>query len=119
MAEKTVLLVEDEPLLLKSTGKLLESEFNLFQAINGPDAFDLLRQMHVDCAIIDVDLGDMNGFELVSKMRLHGKKTPVIMVSGRCFEMYKGMFQSLEISHCFQKPYEVDALISMIKAITA
>jgi len=60
----------------------------------------------------------MNGFELVSKLRAGGEKTPVIMVSGRGFEMYESMFQSLEISHCFQKPYEVDDLISMIKKIT-
>ena len=87
MTNKTVLLVEDEPLLLKSTGRLLEDQFNIFLAINGQAAFDFLMELNIDCAIIDIDLGDMNGFELVSKMRLHGKKTPVIMVSGRGFEM--------------------------------
>jgi len=118
MTDKTVLLVEDETRLLKSTGRLLEDEFNIFKAINGRDAFDVLRQVHVDCAVIDVNLGDMNGFELVSKLRTRGKKTPVIMVSGRSLEMYKGMLQPLEISHCIQKPYEIEVLISMIKSIT-
>lgn len=119
MANKTVLLVDDEPLLLKSTGRLLEGEFNLFQAQNGHDALDIFVQMHIDCAIIDVDLGDMNGFELVSKFRVRGKKTPVIMVSGKGFHSYQSMIQVLEVNHCLQKPYEIVNLISMIQSITS
>ena len=116
MADKTILLVEDEPQLLQSTGRMLEGQFNIFPAMNGRDAFDLMMQVHIDCAIIDVNLKDMNGFELVSMMRGQEKKTPVIMVSGRGFESYKSMLQPLEISHCLQKPYEIDALISMINS---
>ncbi len=118
MADKTILLVEDEPLLLNSTGRLLEDEFNIFMAENGQAAFDFLMQLHIDCAIIDIDLGDMNGFELVSKVRAKGKKTPVIMVSGRGCEGHKSMRKPLGISHCFHKPYDINALISMIKTIT-
>ncbi len=50
MADKTVLLVEDEPLLLQSTGRLLEGQFNIVPAINGQTAFDLLQQFHVGFA---------------------------------------------------------------------
>ena len=102
MADKTVLLVEDEPLLLQSTGRLLEGQFNIIMAMNGQTAFDLFLQFHVDCAIIDINLSDMNGFELVSKVRAQGKNTPVIMVSGRGCEKYKSMCQPLAINHCFK-----------------
>ena len=119
MADKTILLVEDEAMLLHSTGKLLGDHFEIIPAISAQTAFDLLLQMHFDCAIIDVNLGDMNGFELVSKLRAKGKKTPVIMVSGRGCEGYKSMREPLGINHCFHKPYDMDALISMINTITA
>ena len=119
MTDKTILLVEDEPRLLNSTGRLLEDQFNIFLAMNGQAAFDFLMELHIDCAIIDIDLGDMNGFELVSKVRARGKKTHVIMVSGRGCEGYKNMRKPLGINHCFHKPYDIDALISMIKTITA
>lgn len=117
MANKTVLLVDDEPLLLNSTGRMLESQFDVFSATNGRAAFDICQQVHIDCAVIDVTLGDMNGFELVSIMRSNGKKLPVIMVSGGGFELYQSMIHPLAISHCFQKPYELDDLMSMINNI--
>ncbi|MCK5040779.1 MAG: response regulator, partial [Sphingomonadales bacterium] len=82
---QTILVVDDEPALLKLLVNILEPVgYNVVEAINAQDAIDMLdANPDIDAVITDVVMpGVLNGFDLA----LHAKETkpdmPVILLSG-------------------------------------
>lgn len=54
------------------------------EAINGKEALDYLQQHEVDCILLDYQLPDINGIDLLKKIKeITGKFVPVIMLTGR------------------------------------
>src|SRR3989338_9760759 len=54
------------------------------EAINAKEALDYLQHHEVDCILLDYQLPDMNGIDLLKKIKEKlGKFTPVIMLTGR------------------------------------
>jgi CheY-like chemotaxis protein len=83
---KSLLLVEDDTNLRKSVRKLLEgNDVIITEAGLGQTALEQLANQHFDCMILDLNLPDMSGFELLN--RLDGDeglpKCPVIVYSGK------------------------------------
>ena len=50
----------------------LEDDFEIIEASNGNEAVDLLRYKAVDLLITDICMPEMNGIELVDKLRASG-----------------------------------------------
>ncbi len=64
-----VLLVDDEPLILEHTRRLLETEKQNYLIVetadNGLDGIDLIRKLHPDVVIIDVMMPGASGLEVI------------------------------------------------------
>jgi len=83
---KSLLLVEDDENLRKSIIKLLEgSDVSIRETGLGQTALDLLVAQHFDCMILDLNLPDMSGFELLSRLDADDRipKCPVIVYTGK------------------------------------
>jgi CheY-like chemotaxis protein/nitrogen-specific signal transduction histidine kinase len=83
---KTLLLVEDDAKSRRSIKKLLGgSDVEIVEADHGQAALDLLKAQRFDCMIVDLNLPDMTGFEVLSEMNGDGAsaKCPVIVYTGR------------------------------------
>jgi len=83
---RTLLLVEDDANSRRSIKKLLNgSDVKISEAGLGQQALDLLRTQHFDCMILDLNLPDMSGFEVLNKIKTNGSipKCPVIVYTGR------------------------------------
>jgi len=79
-------LVEDDENLRKSIIKLLEgSDVSIRETGLGQTALDLLVAQHFDCMILDLNLPDMSGFELLSRLDADDRipKCPVIVYTGK------------------------------------
>jgi diguanylate cyclase (GGDEF)-like protein/PAS domain S-box-containing protein len=78
-----VLLVEDEPRLLRSLQALLQHQgLALTAAANGMEAIEHLRQSRFDLVILDLGLPDIGGQEIMEFMNLHHMGAHVIVTSG-------------------------------------
>lgn len=80
-----VLIVDDDPTTVKLLQTLLELDgFDVSIAARGQIAIDSLDTVHPDAFLIDYHLQDMEGTELVVKLRANPKfaKAPIIMASG-------------------------------------
>lgn len=78
-----VLLVEDEPRLLRSLQALLQHQgLALTSAASGLEAIDYLRQSRFDLVILDLGLPDIGGQEIMEFMNLHHMGAHVIVTSG-------------------------------------
>jgi YesN/AraC family two-component response regulator len=116
MDKKTVLIVDDEPLLLHSLRLCLKNEFHVFIATSGTDALKLINRLHIDCLVTDMKMPGMNGLELLEKVRSDGYKMHVIVSSGYINEVEESKFNKLNINHYLQKPYSPITLIELLKS---
>ena len=79
-----VLIVDDQNFTRKALRAVLKNEQNLIivgEAENGIKALELMKQLEIDLAIVDLDMPEMNGFELTQKISQNFPHTKVIILS--------------------------------------
>ena len=81
MADK-VLIVDDDISICKLLEKVMHSnELDTETAGSGRDALELLKHHTYDVILMDIMLGDMEGFDVIKELRANGIQTPVMIVS--------------------------------------
>ncbi|MAE67258.1 MAG: Fis family transcriptional regulator [Phycisphaeraceae bacterium] len=81
-ATRSILLVEDETVLRQSLAELLSQEgFEVQQASNGREGFDLLLDRPFDLVITDIRMPQMDGMELLGHLHKTAPQTPVIVIT--------------------------------------
>lgn len=82
-SEVTVLVVDDDAALRKSFCRLLQGEgFLTTDAESGRAAIELLSKRSVDVVLSDVRMPDMDGIELLEKVRNQDESVSVVLISG-------------------------------------
>jgi diguanylate cyclase (GGDEF)-like protein len=80
----TVLLVDDDPLILDLMSGVLEAEkFGVIKSQNGSDAIDLAVRLRPDLIILDLVMPGMDGFEFVRRLKQYPlvAHTPILVVT--------------------------------------
>jgi DNA-binding NarL/FixJ family response regulator len=80
-----VLIVDDHPSFRANAHALLEAEgFEVVgEAEDGASALDAAAQLHPDIVLLDVQLPDIDGFEIASRLTANGGGPAVVLVSSR------------------------------------
>ena len=83
-----ILVVDNEPNTLDLHTRIVQSHSlsNLvFKARNGQEALDVLEQENIDLVLLDLQMPEMDGFEVLEKMRANERmqRIPVIVVTGQ------------------------------------
>ena len=117
MADR-VLIVDDDPAICKLLEKVMRSnELDTTVANTGADALSLIKNHSFDIILMDVTLGDMEGFDVIKKIRSQGINTPVMIVSGRN-EDYDSLYGlSLGADDYITKPFRPLVLGAKVKAL--
>jgi DNA-binding response OmpR family regulator len=80
---KTVLCIDDSPQVLFLYKRLFEDQgYNVVLAANGRDGLESMRRFSVDCVILDYQMPEMDGAQVLRSMRHSKAPPPVILVSG-------------------------------------
>jgi len=113
-----VLLVEDDliaargiTIMLKSAGAVAD------QTDSGEDALELLRHYDYDIVLLDLSLPDIEGFEVVRRMRVSRNDTPVLVLSGVTLPQARVKALSLGADDFISKPYDRAELLARMQAI--
>ena len=95
-AGKKILIVDDDAAILELLRLQMQQEgYSTFLESSGRAAIELAKNPNVAAVLLDLGLGDMDGFEVLGKMRALRPELPVIIVTGchqesegrRAFEM--------------------------------
>ena len=118
----TVLLVEDEEMLLWLTTKLLEElGLQVIQAQSPFQALELCRERggEIDMVLTDVVMPEMNGRELASRIKEYRPEMKVLFMSGHTSDnvVQRGVIEA--DMHYIQKPLEMDRLGKKIREVLA
>ncbi|WP_165218605.1 hybrid sensor histidine kinase/response regulator [Affinirhizobium pseudoryzae] len=108
-----VLFCEDEALIRISTADYLSDfGFSVVEAGNGKEALAAIDGGAIDILVTDVHLPDMNGLDLIRKIREHQPTLPVIFATG---DMHVPGSEGLEHASLITKPYDYDLLAKRIR----
>ena len=77
----TILVVDDENGVRQSFNMVLKDEYNVLLAGSGAEAIDIFVKKPVDLILLDIRLPDIDGLELLKKLKEADPKTEIIMVT--------------------------------------
>jgi two-component system, cell cycle response regulator CtrA len=98
-------------LMLKAAGAVVD------QTDSGEDALELLRHYEYDIVLLDLALPDIEGFEVVRRMRVSRNDTPVMILSGLTMPQARVRALSLGADDFITKPYDKAELLARMQAI--
>lgn len=113
-----ILIVEDEPQMLENMIQNLEAEGFLVEcAINFLEARDRIGVYEYDCILLDINLPDGNGLELLKIIKKKGLEDGVIIVSAK--DSLDDKLQGLDLGadDYLPKPFHMAELRARVKAI--
>ena len=117
MNETKILIVDDEPLILKTVQAYLEEEgFAVQPAADGPSALRLAHSFHPDLVVLDVMLPGMDGWEVLRRLRQESE-VYVLMLTARSDETDKIVGLNMGADDYLTKPFSPRELVARIKAI--
>ena len=113
-----VLLVEDEASASKAITIMLSSHGAIVdQTETGEEALELVRRYDYDIVVLDLLLPDMEGFEVVRRMRSSRVETPVLILSGLNRPNAKVKGFGMGADDYITKPFDKDELIARVQAV--
>jgi len=113
-----VLLIEDDSAAAQSIELMLKSEsFTVYTTDLGEEGIDLGKIYDYDIILLDLNLPDMSGFEVLRSLRISKVKTPTLIVSGLggIEDKVKGF--GVGADDYMTKPFHRDELVARIHAI--
>ncbi|WP_112322656.1 response regulator transcription factor CtrA [Oceanibium sediminis] len=113
-----VLLVEDDPTTSKSVEMMLTSaNLNVYATDLGEEGIDLARLYDYDLIILDLNLPDMTGHEVLRQLRLSKIETPILILSGLDDTENKIKGFGFGADDYMTKPFHREELVARIHAI--
>lgn len=113
-----VLLVEDDPTTAKTIEMMLtHANFNVFSTDIGEDAIDLAKLYDYDLILLDLNLPDMSGHEVLRQLRAARIETPTLILSGEQATESKLRGFGSGADDYLTKPFHREELVARIHAI--
>ena len=113
-----VLLIEDDSTTAQSIELMLRSEsFNVYTTDFGEEGVDLGKIYDYDIILLDLNLPDMSGFEVLRSLRVSKVRTPILILSGLAGIDNKVSGFGLGADDYMTKPFHRDELVARIHAI--
>jgi CheY-like chemotaxis protein len=118
----TILLVDDEDLLREGVREILEmSDYTVIEARDGEEALSQFAVNNVDMVISDVVMPNMDGVDLVSRLRESFPDIPILTISGgsRVVSARFGLDSALMsgANASLTKPFTAKQLIEKVKEL--
>ena len=113
-----ILLVEDDLNLGFLLMELLESEGHIVKlARNGQNGLDHFKKNGFDLCILDVMLGDTDGFQVAKQIRLENEQIPFLFLTARVLKEDRLKGYALGAEDYISKPFDEEELLCKIAVI--
>ncbi|MCA1712897.1 MAG: response regulator transcription factor [Actinobacteria bacterium] len=116
--EARLLVVDDEPNIVELlSASLRYAGFEVETATNGTSALQVARTFRPDLLVLDVMMPEMDGFELVRRLRGDGTRTPVLFLTARDATEDKVTGLTLGGDDYVTKPFSLEEVVARIRAV--
>jgi two-component system KDP operon response regulator KdpE len=112
-----VLVVDDEPPIRRFLRTSLRAQgYHVLEAEDGGTALDLIGRNPPDVIVLDLGLPDIDGVEVIRRLRHRGSTVPVIVLSSRTDEPGKVEALDLGADDYVTKPFGMEELLARLRA---
>jgi DNA-binding NarL/FixJ family response regulator len=112
------IVVADDSSLMRDRIKILLRSLNhnseVFEAEDGVEALQLIEEKEPDLAIIDIRMPDMNGIEVLKKVREMKMKTKICMLTNYPYQQYRKRCLEAGTDFFFSKTEDFEKIKSVI-----
>ena len=113
-----VLLIEDDSSMAKSIELMLQGDgFNVYTTDLGEEGLDLGKLYDYDIIVLDLNLPDMHGYDVLKRLRLSKVETPILILSGMTEPDDKVRGLGFGADDYVTKPFDKRELVARIHAI--
>jgi two-component system cell cycle response regulator CtrA len=114
-----ILLIEDDRATAQSVVLILEAVgFDVYTASFGQEGIERGKSYDHDLILLDLNLPDMSGFDVLRSLRIGMIKTPVLVLSGLDGVRDKAKALGFGADDYLTKPFHKDELIARIHAVS-
>lgn len=115
---KTILIAEDDEHVRHSlTSILKEVGYSVVEASNGKEVLQDLKRSADFCLLLtDLVMPEMEGLELITHLRRHRPKLPIVAMSGTFEGTFLSAARLLGAKETLQKPFKRAALLAALES---
>ena len=117
---RTVLIADDSERVRQSLSRMISCLPHLSligEARNGREALAAIRERRPDLVVLDVDMPEMTGLEVLEAMKAEGLGSKTIMFTGQAEEAYRQRCVDLGAAHFFEKATQLDEFLAVLKEL--
>jgi DNA-binding NtrC family response regulator len=112
--KKSILIVDDEEDLSELlVDHFKMSDFNVFQAPDIHQAYELFKLNPIDVVLTDMRMPQGSGIELTEKIRKENQKIPIFILTGFA-DINKEESIQRRVTDMISKPFDLDQLLSVV-----
>lgn len=114
-----ILIIDDNPAFLETTSEILKQNgYEPFCVHTGYDAIHLIQKQSLDIALVDVNLPDYEGFDLLQDLRIIDPQLGTIIITG--YSSLDVAINSINIGAdgYLSKPIDVEELLDVLKKVS-
>jgi CheY-like chemotaxis protein len=114
----TILVVDDEDLhrlIIKK--KMEDNGFVILEATDGAEGLEILRTMHTDVAIVDLEMPVMDGMEFTKWVKEINPNFPIIMITAHAADFSPKEIITSNVEAFMHKPIDMDELLKVIERL--
>lgn len=111
----TVLVVDDDPSVLRSLRRLVSASGFQVKTFGGPSELLASETPRSNaCMVVDIDMPEMNGIEMCEVLKRSGRGLPAILITGRTDARTRSMAAQADAVAVLFKPFEEEPLLDAI-----
>lgn len=113
-----ILLIEDDRPLNKAISVYFKKEkFYVLSSFSGQEALDILSQNNLDLIILDINLPDLSGFDLIEQIKIMNSNIPILILSACDLDSDILHGFNLGAEDYVTKPFNIEILHKKINVI--
>ena len=112
-----ILVVDDEAGILRSVERVLAPDYRVVSMRSSRDAVGFAKGFKPHLAILDIQMPDMDGFQLMEELRALDHEIDVIFMTGSVHELDAKLIRAIrkDAFYFLQKPFDRDVLLTLVE----
>ena len=121
MNKKTILIAEDDLGFSKILQKVFEeNDFKVHHADNGISALKIYNNYDPAVLLLDIDLPEKNGWEVMELIKEKNKLVPIVIMSGHKIELSDSLKSyDMGATNYIRKPFRVEEIVAFVTSLIA
>ncbi|MBF0111682.1 MAG: response regulator [Desulfamplus sp.] len=116
----TILIIDDSWLTRRGVKRIISAQgYGVIEAENGLQALEMIlsKDKNIDGVILDLLMPEMNGIELLEKLKEHNIELPIIVLTADIQHTVKSKCMGLGASQFINKPPDPEELIKLVNGL--